>query len=571
MKMTAYAMLAFSDTELKSCLNSANQFQPKKVGIDLANRIIAATSFLPQDAALKQRYYTILMCISSTPKCANCENPAKWDKFKNIYREYCGLSCHNNAMRGDKGKLRAKNRKSKIIDVDSIDELKSIILRKDGHINGNISQEKNLTQNTINVINSYIRGDCPIDVKIKLICGGKSIPLCDTCGVEILISKSSDLNKQYCSVKCSNSNIDKIQKTKDICVDRYGVTSNLVQGIITPEKQKLLNSNKLLEWYVDHNLNAARIADMIGVSPSTVGVYLKRLCDDNNISYIGTRSMLEKRIEDMFSNSELYFSTSCRTAIPPYEIDLYNSRHRIGIEVHGDYWHSDKFKDKYYHAAKATKADQNAIRLYQFFEHEILSKPAIIHDMIMSNISEEVIWARKCKVVELDSKQYGDFVSRNHIQGTVHSSHRLGLVYGDELVACAGFGKPRFSKKHDWELLRFCSNGSLTIVGGFSRILHHFKKNHRGSIVSFADRRFSSMNNNVYIKCGFTLSHITKPGYFYANNGIIKSRYQTQKHKLPKLLGMVYDNKLTEEQNMKNANFNKIWDAGQLVYIMENN
>ena len=43
------------------------------------------------------------------------------------------------------------------------------------------------------------------------------------------------------------------------------------------------------------------------------------------------------------------------------------------------------------------------------------------------------------------------------------ASVKLGLFYNDELVSVMTFRKPRFNKKFEYEIIRFCS--SANIVG----------------------------------------------------------------------------------------------------------
>jgi hypothetical protein len=38
------------------------------------------------------------------------------------------------------------------------------------------------------------------------------------------------------------------------------------------------------------------------------------------------------------------------------------------------------------------------------------------------------------------------------------------------------FGKCRFDKKHEWELLRFCNKLGCHVPGAASRLLKHFEK-----------------------------------------------------------------------------------------------
>lgn len=46
----------------------------------------------------------------------------------------------------------------------------------------------------------------------------------------------------------------------------------------------------------------------------------------------------------------------------------------------------------------------------------------------------------------------------------------------------------------------------------------------------------------------------------------VLSRYQTQKHKLSKILGEKFDNSLSESENMVRNHYNKIYDCGNDVH-----
>lgn len=57
-----------------------------------------------------------------------------------------------------------------------------------------------------------------------------------------------------------------------------------------------------------------------------------------------------------------------RSIIWPYELDIYYPEKRIAIEFNGDYWHSEKFKDKDYHYNKFSICRENNILLVSIFE-----------------------------------------------------------------------------------------------------------------------------------------------------------------------------------------------------------
>lgn len=155
------------------------------------------------------------------------------------------------------------------------------------------------------------------------------------------------------------------------------------------------------------------------------------------------------------------------------------------------------------------------------------------------------------------------FFKDNHLSGSAVSTIRLGLEYNDELVACVSFGKSRYNKDYEWEIIRFASKQNLTVIGGFQKLLSKFRQENTGTIFTYADRRHST--GNVYIKAGFENLGSTDPGYVWTNGTVTYSRYETQKSKLHKILTDV-DLSKTEEWNMFNAKYKKYFDCGHLKF-----
>jgi hypothetical protein len=128
-------------------------------------------------------------------------------------------------------------------------------------------------------------------------------------------------------------------------------------------------------------------------------------------------------------------------------------------------------------------------------------------------------------------------------------------------------GETRFSKKYEWEMIRFCNKKYITVVGGASKLLKYFERQYKPkSIISYADKRYS--NGNLYNKLGFTFSHNSNPNYWYFKNGTFNlySRIIFQKHKLKNLLEL-FDKNKSETQNMIDNNYLIIFDCGNMVFI----
>ena len=252
------------------------------------------------------------------------------------------------------------------------------------------------------------------------------------------------------------------------------------------------------------------------------------------------------------------------------ELDIYIPDKKVAIEFDGLYWHSEENgKNANYHLNKTVECEKNGIRLIHVFEDEWNEKREIVKDRIKSilGVGQKRIFARKCSIMQLDSKTTNDFLEANHLQGRDCSLFRYGLNYGGELVAVMTFGKPRFDNDHDYELIRFASQNGYCIAGGASRLLRHFRDSHDGSIVTYADRRYS--DGTFYEKLGFALKGVSQPNYWYVKNYDKLSRYACQKHKLPELLGNGFDASLSERENMIANGYHVVYDCGNLVFELK--
>lgn len=178
------------------------------------------------------------------------------------------------------------------------------------------------------------------------------------------------------------------------------------------------------------------------------------------------------------------------------------------------------------------------------------------------------IYARKCQIKKIDTLvTERQFLDNNHRQKYIQSSVAYGLYLENEIVAIMTFGKPRFNKNYEWELIRFCSKSDARVIGGASKLLKHFERLHNPkSLISYANTEYSK--GNVYYKLGFEFKGKSKPNYEYTNGSTTYSRYQCQKHKLHKMLDS-FDNTLTEVQNMENNGFKKVELYSQLIFIKE--
>lgn len=254
----------------------------------------------------------------------------------------------------------------------------------------------------------------------------------------------------------------------------------------------------------------------------------------------------------------------------PLKWDLLFTQEGVAVELDGVYWHSEGVhRNKFNIRDKVEKSYELGIRSLHIFDVEWIHKRHICEGIIRSAVSAytEVFYARKLKIKHISSQNTKDFLLKSHIQGWCVSAVNIGLVDDkDRLLICMTFGKSR-NTNEEWELLRLCTLPGVSVVGGASRLYKFFLKNYTPkSVISYCSKRMFS--GDIYEKLGFKYVRDTGPSYYYSKNAAepLESRNKYQKHKLKSILS-VYDESLTEYENMLNNKYRRVWDAGNKVFI----
>ena len=197
------------------------------------------------------------------------------------------------------------------------------------------------------------------------------------------------------------------------------------------------------------------------------------------------------------------------------------------------------------------------------------NKNEIIKNILRSKLdkNENRIYARKCEIRAVNKEEEKQFLEKWHRQGYVASYRAVGLYYEDELVCLVSIGKNRFNTGCDWELLRLCSTGNTTVVGGASKLMKNITANIKGEIVSFCTLDYAG-KNSAYEAIGFEFVSVTAPSYFWTDGkNVIISRYKAQNYK--KWL-LTYDENLGIVANMKAAGYRQCWTGGNYKFIYRN-
>lgn len=306
------------------------------------------------------------------------------------------------------------------------------------------------------------------------------------------------------------------------------------------------------------------------ISKNTKDEFIVNLSNcETNFYY---RSKSEKEIEEYIKSLGVTVTVCDKKQLNGVELDLFLPDHNIAIEYNGLYWHSEnRGKHKNYHIDKTLKCLKKNIQLIHIFSDEWLIKKNIVKNRITNLLKKNdfKIYGRNCEIVTLNNKEKGEFLNENHLQGNDKSSIYFGLKHGNNIVAVMSFGSLRkvlgnkTKTKDEYELYRYCSSN---VVGGFTKLLKHFIKEHSPKkIITYSNRNWSPSDDFCfYSKTGFNLISITKPNYTYTK------KYDVREHRFnyrkDKLIEMGYDKNKTESQIMHELGYDKIWDTGNLKY-----
>ena len=213
-----------------------------------------------------------------------------------------------------------------------------------------------------------------------------------------------------------------------------------------------------------------------------------------------------------------------------------------------------------YHQSKSQIALEAGFHCIHVFDWDDTSK------IISLLKSRSVIYARKCEICEVSVKECDEFLNLYHLQNTCKGQAvRLGLYYNGELVSVMTFGKPRYNRNFQWELLRYCSIKNIT--GGAERLFKMFVRCFNPlSIISYCD--YSKFQGRVYDILGFKVKRGVNPSkHWYSPK---EQRHITDNFLRQRGFDQIFDEHYgkgtSNEELMIQRGYFPVFDCGQGVY-----
>lgn len=489
-------------------------------------------------------------------------------------------------------KLKAKYTKKQLIEMNGVSE--NAFNRIIKYLNVDIKNNDTIDDDIIR-IKDFINS---VDIKTFFF---KKTNL-EKLGVEYPFQSSliQEKGKESCLKKYGVDYYNQTEESKKIhkktVSERYGV-ENISQINAVKKKKKELNINK---FTYAKSLNLISVDELAKKFNRNEGVIIDdiRLLNLKIIKFNNdTRFYIEESnlpiLSDFFSKTDecgksysekelvdfvksIYsdeIMENTKRIIPPKELDIYIPKMKLAIEYNGLYWHDENHIDKNYHLMKTNMCNEKGIDLIHIFENDWLYKKEIVKSMIASRLGvyKEKIFARKCKIKEIEKDQAKIFFDENHLQGFAYGDLYLGLMFNDELIQCICINKKGW---HDGnvELTRMVTKLNTQVIGGFSKLMKHISDYiEYKSITSYVYKAW--FNGKGYIESGFKIVKENSPSYSYVVNGRRVHKSHFRKNKIKKMFERgelkFYDSNKTEHENMIENKIYRIYDCGTMKVIYE--
>lgn len=225
-------------------------------------------------------------------------------------------------------------------------------------------------------------------------------------------------------------------------------------------------------------------------------------------------------------------------------------------------------KDPKYHITKTCVANKHGYKCIHIWDWDDVNK---IKAQLSDNKS--ILYAKNLNIRLVNKKDLDLFLNTYHLQNTCNGQIiKLGLYKEDELIEVMTFGKPRYNKKYEWELLRLCTNSKYKVTGGAQRLFKYFIKEYKPeSIISYCDK--SKFEGDIYFNLGMRIETYNDPSKHWYN-------YKTGKHITDNLLrqrgfSQLHGDKAYIKYNKGDSNellmidngYLPIYDCGQATYV----
>lgn len=351
-------------------------------------------------------------------------------------------------------------------------------------------------------------------------------------------TKQVILEKYGCEYVGQNEEVK--EKIRETNIEKYG-TPYATQSEIVKAKTKataIKNGNIT----VINGKTMKDIAAEMGKPYTTFTSQLRMYGLETALKNQTSGTIIENIVEDLLKKNNINYSK--HGIINGRKTDFILLDHKIVIECDGLYWHCDLILDKQYHHKKRLDYLKAGYTSLFFREDEIHNKLDVIESIILNKCGKSnKVYARKCDIVKLTTKQAKSFFKENHLMGSGRGIP-YALTIDGNTFSCILI---RRTKDKEYEISRFCHKKGYNVIGGFSKLLKFVENDlDMTQLITFIDFRYGL--GDYLPKFGFNYSKAYL-SFRWTSSGSTHHRL-----KYPGSSG--YDLGLA-----------KIWDCGQAKYV----
>ena len=382
-------------------------------------------------------------------------------------------------------------------------------------------------------------------------------------------SKSDIIKDRIIESNRKNLGVDYPMQSKEV-MDKSRVTSFEKYGTEYPNQSEIVKSKIDASTLEHYGVNRVCKLDefkqkVVDTNRERYGVDYTCLIYSGKLK--GNDSSYNRAFAELLDSNNISYEREFLLQKYSYDFKVGNTL----IEINPTATHNTHFNpygknriDVNYHKNKSNVAICNGYSVIHVFDWDNTDK------IIQLLKLRETVYARKCDIMFVSDVDTNKYLDIYHLQGTCRGQKiRLGLYYNSKLVSLMTFGKSRFNKNCEYELLRYCA--SHNVIGGAEKLFKYFISNYKPkSIVSYCDT--SKFSGKVYDVLGFK----------YIKTNFPRKHWYSWKEKRHitdgLLLSQGYDRLFKEncgkgtsnEELILSRGYLPVYDCGQSTYIWRN-
>ena len=395
--------------------------------------------------------------------------------------------------------------------------------------------------------------------------------------------------------KYGDENYNNSNKAKQTCLEKYGVDNPMKSEIIKEKSRNTCLEKYGVEYYLasterikhknEHNKKAKQTClEKYGVDNPMKSECVRNKVNKSCLEKYGCKwncmrkeahnshnvnSGPNKYIQQLLKAYNIEFTTEFPIENYVFDFKIENTLIEMNpYPTHNINWspYGAPKIDKYYHQLKTDTAKKYGYKIINIWDWDNT-------DMIIQSLTPKInIYARNCTLKKVSKKDAKTFLLNYHFQGYCNNQSIIyGLYYNNELVQLMSFGKPRYNKNYEYELLRLCTKFGYIVVGGTQKLFKTFiNNNNPSSIISYCDD--SKFTGSIYNKLGFICKQKASPSrhWFEPKNNIHLTDNLLRQKGFDILFGTNYGKGVSNYDLMISHKFVEIYDAGQSTWTWKN-